>query len=475
MNLLVVGANHRTADVSLLERLSVTTDGLRGILDDLLRREHITEAVALSTCNRVEVYAGVSAFHGGVADISGLLAERAGVDPATLASHLYVHWESEAVNHALRVAAGLDSMVVGEAQILGQLREAYTVAADVGATGRLLHELMQEALRVGKRAHAETAIDAAGRTVVSAALATAVRATRPEPVPESPTLPDRLPEGELAGWRGLVIGAGAMGALALATMARAGAGPLYVASRRTDRAARLAASYGAEAVDMADLARVIAGCDLVVSATASPRHVLPAATVAAGVAERGDSSRPLVICDLAVPRDVEPAAAELAGVVLIDIEKLAAAGPMAVSAEIGAVEQIVAEEAAAIVAQLRDAQVAPTVAALRARAAELVEAELARLAQRRPDLTEEQRAEVAHAVHRLVQRLLHQPTVRVRQFAAEPGGQAYAEALAALFDLQVPQPRRADELPPLTNGAAVEPAPAGGKRSGVPAAGGEVT
>src|SRR5690606_13139822 len=133
------------------------------------------------------------------------------------------------------------------------------------------------------------------------------------------------------------------------------------------------------------------------------------------------------------------------------------------------------EEAAAIVAQLRDAQVAPTVAALRARAAELVEAELARLAQRRPDLTEEQRAEVAHAVHRLVQQLLHPPTVRVRQFAAEPGGQAYAEALAALFDLQVPQPRRADELPPLTNGAAVEPAPAGGKRSGVPAAGGEVT
>ncbi|HLU33973.1 MAG TPA: glutamyl-tRNA reductase [Natronosporangium sp.] len=470
MNLLVVGANHRTADVSLLERLSVTADGLRGILDDLLRREHITEAVALSTCNRVEVYAGVSAFHGGVADVSGLLAERAGVDPAALAPHLYVHWEAEAVQHALRVAAGLDSMVVGEAQILGQLREAYATAAEAGATGRLLHEVMQQALRVGKRAHAETGIDAAGRTVVSAALTAAVRSsTSGEAVDPSAPLPDRLPDEALAGWRGLVIGAGAMGALALATMARAGAGPLYVASRRTDRAARLAASYGAEAVDMADLARVIAGCDLVVSATASPRHVLPAATVEAALAGRAEPARPLVICDLAVPRDVEPAAAALPGVVLIDIERLAAAGPAAASAEVSAVEAIVAEEAEEILASLRDAQVAPTVAALRARAAEVVEAELARLAQRRPDLTDEQRAEVAHAVHRLVQRLLHQPTVRVRKLAAEPGGEAYAEVLAELFDLQVPQPRRADEIPPLTNGAAPGAQTSKGAPPGVPA------
>jgi len=470
MNLLVVGANHRTADVSLLERLSVTADGLRGILDDLLRREHITEAVALSTCNRVEVYAGVSAFHGGVADVSGLLAERAGVDPAALAPHLYVHWEAEAVQHALRVAAGLDSMVVGEAQILGQLREAYATAAEAGATGRLLHEVMQQALRVGKRAHAETGIDAAGRTVVSAALTAAVRSsTSGEAVDPSAPLPDRLPDEALAGWRGLVIGAGAMGALALATMARAGAGPLYVASRRTDRAARLAASYGAEAVDMADLARVIAGCDLVVSATALLRHVLPAATVEAALAGRAEPARPLVICDLAVPRDVEPAAAALPGVVLIDIERLAAAGPAAASAEVSAVEAIVAEEAEEILASLRDAQVAPTVAALRARAAEVVEAELARLAQRRPDLTDEQRAEVAHAVHRLVQRLLHQPTVRVRKLAAEPGGEAYAEVLAELFDLQVPQPRRADEIPPLTNGAAPGAQTSKGAPPGVPA------
>lgn len=432
MNLLVVGASHRTADVALLERLSVIPDRHEAVLQDLLRREHVTEAVTLSTCNRVEVYAGVSAFHGGVADVSALLAAHAGVDPAHLTPHLYVHWDYDAVTHALRVAAGLDSMVVGEAQILGQLREAYAVAASVDATGRLLHELMQQALRVGKRAHAETGIDAAGRSVVTAALTTAAA---------------ELSAGGLEGRSALVIGAGAMGALALSTLGRADAAPLAVASRTPARTVRLAEAYGARPVDVADLVPAISAADVVVSATASPRHVLGAGTVSAALAARPPGRGPLVICDLAVPRDVDPAAAELPGVVLIDIERLVAAIPHETGAEVVAVEEIVAMEAAAVVSQLRDSRVAPTVAALRGRADEVVAAELKRLAQRRPDLTEEQRREIAHSVHRLVQRLLHQPTVRVRQLAAEPGGEAYATALAELFDLQVPQPRRVDELP----------------------------
>lgn len=442
MNLLVVGASHHTADVALLERLAVPLGDVDRVLADLLRREHVTESVVLSTCNRVEVYAGVSAFHGGVADISALLAERAGVDPAVLAHHLYVHWEADAVSHVLRVATGLDSMIIGEAQVLGQLREAYTHAAGTGAAGRLLHELMQQALRVGKRAHAETGIDAAGRSVVTAALEQAL-ANRGRP--------EQLGADGLVGLTGLVIGSGSMGALALATMARAGADRLYVASRRHERAARLADSYGATPVDMTDLASVIATTDLLVSVTASPSHVLTGETVAAAMAQRSADRGRLVICDLAVPRDVAPAAADLPGVVLIDIERLDPADlPAGADAEVAAVEQIVAAEAATLVGELRDAQVAPTVAALRARADEVVAAELDRLARKRPDLTGEQRAEVAHALHRLVQRLLHQPTVRVRQLAAEPGGQAYAAALAELFDLQVPQPRRADEVPTLS-------------------------
>lgn len=484
MSLLVVGASYRTADVALLEQLSVPPAAVPELLTDLVGREHVAEAVVLSTCNRVEVYTRVTAFHGGVADVSAALAERAGLDPVRLAPYLYVHWDAEAVSHTLRVAAGLDSMVAGETQILGQVREAYAAAAEAGATGRLLHDLMQQALRVGKRAHAETGIDAAGRSVVTAALdlAAATTTTAPTaPITESSggsagvsqqELPDR--RGSSAGLAGrgvLVVGTGSMGALALATLARAGATPRYVASRTRERAARLAASYGAEPAVLSDLAGHMSTVDLVVSATASPHPVLSAEALSAALSRRPAGRGPLVICDLAVPRDVEPAAAELPGVALIDLARLAAELPAAATAEVAAAEEIVAAEAAAIASNLRDAAVAPTVAALRSRADEVVAAELGRLSGRLPELTDDQRAEVAHAVHRIVQRLLHQPTVRVRQLAAEPAGQSYAAVLAELFDLQVPQPRRADEVPDLTGpadpaGRAGEPAPQAGDQGG---------
>jgi glutamyl-tRNA reductase len=431
MNLLTVGASHHTTDLALLEKLTVPAREVPHMLDRLLRREHVTEAVVLSTCNRVEIYAGAAAFHGGVADVSAALAERAGVDPAALAPHLYVRWDTEAVTHALRVAAGLDSMVVGEAQILGQLRAAYHAATEADAAGRLLHELMQQALRVGKRAQAETGIGAAGRSVVTAALDLAA---------------GHGGASGLTGCRGLVIGAGTMGALALTGLARAGAGSLRVASRRWERAVRLAESHGAEPVSLADLPAVLPDIDVLVSATASSGPVLYADTVAEAVAGR-PPGRPLVICDLAVPRDVEPAAADLPGVILINTEGLAGTGPGAAVDAVAVAEELVAAEAEEIGRALRDVRVAPTVAALRTRADEVVAAELSRLAQRRPDLTDEQRAEVAHTVHRLVQRLLHQPTVRVRQLASQPEGETYAALLAELFDLQVPQPARADQVP----------------------------
>jgi glutamyl-tRNA reductase len=464
MNLLVVGTSYRTAEVSMLERLSITGPELPAALAALLRREHVSEAVVVSTCNRVEVYAGVSAFHGGVADVSAALAERAGLDPARLAPHLYVHWAADAVTHALRVAAGLDSMVAGESQILGQVREAYTAATGAGAAGRLLHDLLQQALRVGKRVHAETGIDAAGRSVVTAALELA--ATTWQDRPATPAAAAATAPGwpALVGRSALVVGAGSMGALALATLARAGAGPLYVASRTAARAARLAAAYGARPVSLAELAEPMAAADLVVSATTSARPVLTAELVGAALRRRPAALAPLVLCDLAVPRDVAVEVAELSGVALVDLARLAAAAPRVATADIAAAEEIVSAEAATIAGQLGDAEVAPTVAALRARADELVAVELARLTQRLPELSEAQRAEVAHAVHRLVQRLLHQPTVRVRQLAAEPGGQAYAAVLAELFDLQVPQPRRADEVPDLA--PRPRPSGTGGRKGG---------
>ncbi|WP_416902267.1 glutamyl-tRNA reductase [Micromonospora echinospora] len=436
MKLLAVGASYRTAPVAVLEQLAVAPAELTRTLDRLVAQPYVSEAVLVSTCNRVEVYAAVSGFHGGLGDICAVLAEQAGASPATLANHLYVHYDAAAVDHVFRVAAGLDSMVVGEAQILGQLRDAYHWAAGADSAGRLLHELMQQALRVGKRAHAETGIDRAGQSVVSAALNLAA---------------EQL-DGTLAGRPALVVGAGAMGALGVATLSRLGAGPLTVTNRGTDRAVRLAESYGASAVPMTELADALSTVDIVVAATAATEPVLTHPVVRRALAGRDVGRGPLVLLDLAVPRDVGPGVAELSGVEVIDIDRMAtvlAGGPAATDA--AAVDRIVTGEVESFLTWLRGADVAPTVAALRGRADDVVAAELARLAQRRPDLTDDQRAEVARTVHRVVQRLLHQPTVRVRQLAAEPGGDQYAALLRELFDLQVPQTSPVDTVPDITS------------------------
>ncbi|HEX5596791.1 MAG TPA: glutamyl-tRNA reductase [Micromonosporaceae bacterium] len=451
MKLLVVGASYRTTPIAMLERLAVPPAELTDMLSRLLAQSYVGEAVLISTCNRVEVYAAVKAFHGGVGDICSVLAAHVGCAPADLANHLYVHYDSAAVEHLFRVATGLDSMVIGEAQILGQLRDAYQVAAEADTTGRLLHELLQQALRVGKRAHAETGIDRAGRSMVTAAL----------------DLGAAHLDGGLAGRPTLVIGAGSMGALAVSTLSRVGAGPISITNRSADRAQRLADAYGACALPFADLAEALAEVDIVVTATASAEPVLTRDAVAA-VLDRRSARRPgpLVLLDLALPRDVEPATSELPGVRVVDIAGLAAhlpretdsepveelgetsaAGPAA--AEAAAVTRIVDAEVESFLTWLRGADVAPTVAALRIRADDVVTAELRRLAARRPDLTDDQRAEVARTVHRVVQRLLHSPTVRVRQLAAESGGEQLAALLRELFDLDVPHNSTADAIPEL--------------------------
>jgi glutamyl-tRNA reductase len=420
VNLIVVGVSYRTAPVPVLERLAVQPVDVPQLLAELLAQPFVGEALVLSTCNRVEVYASVSAFHGGLSDIGAVLAGRGGWPTADLAPYAYVHYGVEAVRHAYRTATGLDSMVIGEAQILGQLRDAYAIAAEHDATGSLLHELMQQALRVGKRAHTETGIDRAGQTAVSAALDLAA---------------STLPGGSVAGVTALVVGAGAMGALSLATLRRAGAGKLYVTNRSAGRAARLAELHGATALPEVDLT----GIDLVICATASTGHVIMPEHI----------QGPVAIVDLAVPRDVDPAVADLPGVEVIDIERLGAAlaGHGGLGRDQAAVEEIVRAEVEVFQGWLRSADVAPTVAALRAQADDVVAVELRRLAQRRPEFTDDQRAEVARAVHRVVQRLLHQPTVRVRELAAGPGGERYAVLLRELFALEVADPGPVAEIP----------------------------
>jgi glutamyl-tRNA reductase len=423
VNLLSVGASYRTADVSTLERLTITEEAVPALLHKLVGQPFVGEAVVLSTCNRVEIYTAVSSFHGGLGDVCNVLAEVSGIPATELAGHLYVHYDDASVLHAFRVSAGLDSMVVGESQILGQLRDAYHAATEADTAGRLMHELMQQALRVGKRAHAETGIDKAGQSVVTAALEVA----------ES-TL------GDLHGRTALVIGAGAMGALSVATLTRAGIGPVRISNRSAARADRLAEAYGATTVAFADLDAALRDTDLVITATASTEPVL--------TRDRLTAAGPLVVLDLAVPRDVAADATGLPGITVIDIDSLASSRrALPASAETAAVEQIVTAEVEHFLGWLRGADIAPTVAALRTRAEDVVTAELRKLYGRRSELTEEQRADVSRTLHRVVQQLLHSPTVRVRRLAAEPGGDQYAALLRELFDLDVPHATQADAVP----------------------------
>jgi glutamyl-tRNA reductase len=420
VSVLVVGLSHRTAPVDLLERATLTGGAAEKLLDDVVGSDHAGEAIVLSTCNRVEVYADVDKFHGGLAQTSELLARRAGVPIDELTPHLYVHYEDRAVAHLFAVACGLDSMVVGESQILGQVRGALRQAQDHGTAGRTLGALAQQALRVGKRARTETGIDRAGRSLVTAGLHEAER-----------TL------GPVTGLTALVVGAGSMSALAATLLSRAGAGQVVVANRTLANAERLATAVGGVAVSLEALPSALAEADLVISCTGAVGHVLSAEDLTAARDSRG--GRPMVVVDLALPRDLAPDAHDLPGVTVVDLETLARVLEATEHAEdVEATREIVADEVTAFLGWQRAARVAPTVVALRDMADGVVRAELTRLAGRLPDLGSRERAEIEQTVQRVVDKVLHAPTVRVKQLAGEiidGSGESYADALSKLFGL----------------------------------------
>ena len=417
MSVLVVGLSHRTAPVALLEKAALAGDAQAKLLADVAATEHTAEALVLSTCNRVEVYADVDKFHGALTDLSELLARYAGVPLESLTPHLYVHYEDRAVAHLFSVVCGLDSMVVGESQIVGQVKHALRLAQAAGTTSRVLSGLVQQALRVGKRARTETGIDRAGRSLVTAGLAEAVREL-----------------GTLTEHEVLVVGAGSMSSLAAIVASQTGARSVVVANRTLEHAQRLAASVGGRAIALDQLQEAFVTADLVISCTGAVGHVVEAGAVAA--AQQRRNGRPLVLLDLALPRDVEPAVHDIDGVLVVDLETLASTlSDTEHVADVEATKEIVADEVAAFLGWQRASSVAPTVVALRGMAEDVVVAELVRLAGRAPDLDDRTRVEIESTVRRVVDKLLHAPTVRVKQFAEEPGGQSYADALSRLFDL----------------------------------------
>ncbi len=419
MTLLVLGINHRSAPLAVLDQVGLSQDEADGLAVELTSSDAVAEAMVLATCNRVEVYVDAPRFHPAVAAVGESLAKWTGVSRATLLEHSYVHFDSAAVAHLFTVAVGLESMVVGEGQILGQLRASLTRAQEAATAGRSLNGVVQPALRVGKRVHAETGIDRCGVSIVSVALEAAGASL-----------------GSLAGVRTMVVGAGSMGGLTVATLQARGAGEILVVNRTRAGADRLAADLThARALGLSELAGALAEVDLVVCCTGAQDTVLDVDTVRR--ARRGGAAgRPLVVLDLALPHDVEPEVDALPGVQRIDLDDIARfPGAAASERDVAAARQIVADEVDQYLADLAAQQVEPVLVSLRAHAGGVLDAEMSRLRLKLGDLDPAQLHEVERALRRAVACLLHEPTVRMKQLASGPGGQRYAEALSVLFDL----------------------------------------
>jgi glutamyl-tRNA reductase len=418
----VVGANFRSAPLELLERLAVDAERRPKALAGLLDLEHVHEAAVLSTCNRVEVYAAISRFHGAAGEVRSFLAGVGGLALDELADHLYDYYEERAVRHLFAVAAGVDSMVVGEAQILGQVREAFAAAQAERSVGPVLSALFTRAIKVGRRARSETGIGAGMASTVTVGLRVAAGQL-----------------GDLAGRRVLLVGAGGLARLAGRAVREAGAGELVVANRTPATGAALARELGGRAVPLERVEDELASAGLVVAATAGTTPTVTAAAVSGAIVRRAASGAPgpLVVLDLGVPRDVEPEVRELPGVVLADLDALRAVletddGPRQ---EVGRVRSLIAQETAAFMGGQREARLAPTIRALRVRAERVRQQELAKASTRLAGLDERQRAAVEAVTRGLVNKLLHDPMVRGKALAARPDGDLYVAALRELYAL----------------------------------------
>ncbi len=419
MSLVVVGCNHRATPLGLLERMTVAPDDLPKALHDLAVAEHLSESVLLSTCNRIEVYAYAERFHGGYADVRELIARHSGLPPETVGDELYAHHDADAVRHLFAVAAGLDSVVVGEHEVLGQVRDAWQSARSEGTVGAVLEPLFRRAVETGKRARTETGIARGIASLSHAAVALA---------------DERL--GGLTGRRVLVLGAGEVASGTLKSLADAHPGDIAVASRSPERAVAAAQLCGGRAVALADLDTALAGADVAITTTGATEIVLEHSDIDAVMARRAGAE--LLIVDVAVPRDVDPAARELPGVTLLDMDDLGDFVERERSGrtqEIDSVQAIIDEEVEFYLAEASAREVAPLIAALRGRAELLSASELDRHASRLADLSPAQRAAVESLLRGVVNKLLHEPTIRLKDAAGHARGDRLAEALRDLFDL----------------------------------------
>jgi len=419
VSVVVVGLNHRTVPLELLERMNVSPARLPKVLGDLAGREHISEVVLLSTCHRTEVYAVAERYHGAVQDIRNAFSELGFIPPEDFSDHLYTYFDDGAVNHLFSVAAGLDSVVLGESEILGQVRQAWQSAQEEGVAGSRLAALFRHALVAGKRARTETAIARGSTSLAHAAVDMAARRV-----------------GSLEGKQILLLGAGDVGeSMAVAVAGIAGA-QVFVANRTWDRAVALASRVGGRAVQLDGLASALTEADVLMTSTGAPSAIVDHTDLAPVVERRG--GRPLLIVDVAMPRDIDPSVAELPGVELLDLDDVRAfveAGLAERRREVSKVRTIIDEERERFIDSVTAREVAPTIAALRERAEALRIAELGRQRSRLEGLDPKQRDAVEAVTRGVLAKLLHDPTVRLKDAAGTPRGDRLSDALRELFDL----------------------------------------
>jgi glutamyl-tRNA reductase len=421
VSVIVVGINHRSAPLDILERVSISAARLPKALADLGSRSSLDEVVVLSTCMRTEIYAAAERFHPAVQDVRNFLCEHSFSAPEDLADHLTVLYDDAAIGHLFTVAAGLDSAVLGEGEIQGQVRRAWDSAREEGATGVVLSNLFRHTLEVGKRVRSETAI-ARGTTSVSQAAVSLAAAHL---------------GGGLEGRRILVLGAGEMGeGMAVALAASPGVADVAVANRTRARAQALAHRVGGHALGVDELVTALSEVDVLLTSTGSPEPVLTVDDLTSVMAERG--GRPLLIVDVAIPRDVEPGAGSLPGVTVLDLDDLrsfAQAGLDVRRREVARVRAIIDDEVVAFLTKASEREVAPTIRDLHRKAEQLRSAELDRFRARLDSLDDRQREAVEAVTKGVVAKLLHEPTVQLKDAASSARGERLAEALRTLFSL----------------------------------------
>ncbi len=420
MSIVVIGINHRTSPLPLLEKVAVSEAMIPKALHGLSVRDSIREVVLLSTCNRTEVYAVAEKFHGAYGDIRDFFAELSGLDPDVLHPHLYSQHDDAAVTHLFDVTAGLDSAVLGETEILGQVRDAWNVALAQGSSRTTLNLLFRHALETGKRARTETGISRSTASVSHAAVEMATEIL-----------------GTVAGKRVLIVGAGNMGDGVATALSRSGATDVTVINRTETRGVNLAEKVGAEVARFDQLTECLAASDVVVTCTGSGEVVITKDLLSHARSSVQDL-HPLLIVDIAMPRDVEASVIDLPDVVLRDMDDLgewASRGAEQRAAEAADVRRIVAEEVERFTMDNASRQAAPLVAQLRENVDSIRQAEMERFAQRLASFSPEQREIIEALTHGMISKILHSPSVQLKDAAGTPQGERLSAAVRDLFNL----------------------------------------